>query len=167
MEFVIGGYINMSNQRANAIDPYEFKLLNGRRLSTISSPIHAKVYLAFPGMGKSPLARKYPRYVDADFGNYRTIMGVAKEDENILLKPFAQFIHSFEHPYIVLTNEPKLAEYVHIAKMYLPINPSYSAKKMKVDNATIIKWISDWEEIAKKYSIPIVKINVGLDNYLR
>lgn len=124
----------------------------------------SKIYLAFPGMGKTPLARLIPGFVDADFGNYRTLMKVDKKDERKLLLPFSQFIASIEAK-AILTNEPKLAEYIKIDKMYLPGNLKYSAKKMKVSEEQIAEWITGWQQIASKYNIPVVFIKVGLDHY--
>jgi hypothetical protein len=96
--------------------------------------------LAFPGMGKTPLAHKSPDYADADFGNYRTIMNVDKADEDQLLEPFSKFMKSLGNMN-VLTNEPKLSRYIKFNVMYLPKNLSFSAKKMGVPVETIAAWV--------------------------
>jgi len=125
------------------------------------------VMLAFPGMGKTPLAKRESRYLDLDFGFFRSALDVRKEDEATLLKPFAKLAKMYaEQGYIVLTNEPKLMEVMKITKVYLPKDARYSAKKLKVPVSTAEEWIQNWATSAKKFNVPVVYVSTGLDHYL-
>lgn len=134
-------------------------------MSNQNNTAKPKLLLAFPGMGKSPLCRKNPRYVDADFGLYRTAMHVDKSEEDKLLEPFAQVVMSLPYPY-VLSNEPKLMKYAKCSHMYLPTNAAFSARKMGVDLDTVKSWIQGWSRAAKSAGVPVTWISVGLDKYL-
>jgi hypothetical protein len=123
--------------------------------------------LAFPGMGKTPLAKRESRYFDLDFGFFRSALSVPKEEEAKLLKPFAKFAKMYaDQGYIVLTNEPKLMDVMKITKVYLPKDPKFSAKKLKVPVSTAAEWIQDWKDRADKHHIPVVIVSTGLDHYL-
>lgn len=125
------------------------------------------IYLAFPGMGKTPLSLKNGKYLDLDFGYFRTALNVSKEDERKILSNFAKLAKLYENDgYIVLTNEPKLIEYLRISKVFLPKHPIYSARKLKVTMDTVNEWISGWEDQAKKHNIPVIRV-AGLDHYLK
>lgn len=126
------------------------------------------VILAFPGMGKTPLAKLDSKYLDLDFGFFRTALGVPKEREATLLKPFSKLARLYvDQGYIVLTNEPKLMEVMKISKVYLPKDAKYSAKKLKVPISTAEEWIQGWASDARKHSIPVVYVSTGLDHYLK
>lgn len=123
--------------------------------------------LAFPGMGKTPLSLKSGKYLDLDFGHFRESLNVQKDDERKLLKPFAKLMQMYEdNGFVVLSNDPKLMDVTKIDKVYLPRNPSYSARKMNVPVETVSEWISGWESDAKRHGVPVIKIDVGLDHYL-
>jgi hypothetical protein len=125
------------------------------------------VLLAFPGLGKTPLAKRESRYIDLDFGFFRSALGVKKEDEAKLLRPFADLAKFYaDQGYIVLTNEPKLMDVMKITKVYLPKDVKYSARKLKVDEKTAEQWVADWEQLAVKHHVPVVTISTGLDHYL-
>lgn len=125
------------------------------------------IYLAFPGMGKTPLSLKNGKYLDLDFGYFRTALNVSKEDEKKILPNFAKLVKLYENDgYIVLTNEPKLMEYLRISKVFLPKHPIYSARKLKVTVETVNEWIEGWESRAKKFNIPVIRV-AGLDHYLK
>lgn len=125
------------------------------------------IILAFPGMGKTPLARKDPRYLDLDFGFFRTALAVPKEDEAVLYAPFAKLAKMYANQgFIVLTNEPGLLTDVKIDQMYLPKDSKYSARKLKVDKATAEEWIAGWESAAKKNNVKVTYLSTGLDHYL-
>lgn len=125
------------------------------------------VLLAFPGMGKTPLARKDPRYLDLDFGFFRTALKVPKEDEAILYKPFADLAKMYaDQGYIVLTNEPGLLKFIKVASMFLPKDSKYSARKLGVDKATADEWIAGWEAAAKQNNVKVTFLSTGLDHYL-
>lgn len=125
------------------------------------------VMLAFPGMGKTPLAKRNPIYFDLDFGFFRTALNVPKEQEVKLLQPFAKLAKLYsDQGYIVLTNEPKLMQVMKITKIYLPKDVHYSARKMHVSNDQIQEWVDDWATMAKKYNVPVIWISTGLDHYL-
>jgi len=137
------------------------------------------ILLAFPGTGKTPLARKDPRYLDLDFGFFRTALGVKKEDEAILYQPFVDMARMYEDQgFVVLTNEPGILD--HIARMHdgksakpmwpikmiLPKETKYSAKKLGVSKETVQNWIADWEVAAKRNNVKVTYISTGLDHYL-
>lgn len=123
--------------------------------------------LAFPGMGKTPLALQRGKYLDLDFGSFRDALGVPKEQERTLLKPFAKLMEKYEHDgFIVLSNDPKLMEVTRISKVYLPLILNYSATKLKVDVDTVTTWVNDWRILAKEHDVPVIWIKVGLDRYL-
>jgi hypothetical protein len=123
--------------------------------------------LAFPGMGKTPLAKRESRYLDLDFGFFRSALDVQKKDEAKLLKPFAKLAKMYaDQGYIVLTNEPKLMEVMKITKVYLPTDAKHVAKKLKVPISTAEEWIQDWNDIAQKHHVPVVRVSTGLDHYL-
>jgi hypothetical protein len=125
------------------------------------------IYLAFPGMGKTPLSLKNGKYLDLDFGYFRTALNVRKEDEKKILSNFAKLAKLYENDgYIVLTNEPKLIGYLKVSKVFLPKNPIYSARKLKVNMETVNEWISGWETLAKENHIPVIRV-AGLDHYLK
>lgn len=125
------------------------------------------IILAFPGMGKTPLAQKQGRYLDLDFGNYREAHDVSKDEEAKLLKSFAKLANIYvDQGYIVLSNEPKLMDVLKVRHVYLPKDSKYSAKKLGVDSDTVSSWIQDWEASARKHSIPVTYVSTGLDHYL-
>jgi len=137
----------------------------------------ALVIFAFPGMGKTPYILHHSGWFDADFGLFRTSMGVDKKDEQILIGPYAKLIVEYiKNGFNIMTNEPKLIERVkaYVASgviaaditMYLPIDLRYSAKKMGVSTKQIGQWVSGWEAVAAKAHVPVVKIPIGLDKYL-
>jgi len=126
------------------------------------------IILAFPGMGKTPLVKRNGKYVDLDFGFFRSALDVKKENERSILPQFARLAKMYEKEgYIVLTNEPKLAEFLHVDRMFLPERRKFSARKMNVSENQIAEWISGWQEIAQKFNIPVTFISVGLDHYLK
>lgn len=125
------------------------------------------ILLAFPGMGKTPLARKDPRYLDLDFGFFRTALQVPKEDEAILYQPFATLAKMYaDQGYIVLTNEPGLLKHIKVHAVYLPKEGKYSARKLGVDQATVKEWIAGWEAAAKQNNVKVTYLSTGLDHYL-
>lgn len=125
------------------------------------------VMLAFPGIGKTPLAKRESRYLDLDFGFFRSALDVQKKDEAKLLKPFAKLAKMYaDQGYVVLSNEPKLMEVMKIAKVYLPKDARYAAKKLNVSRDTANEWIQGWADAAKQHSVPVVWISTGLDHYL-
>lgn len=146
-----GGLYNMSNQKFSM-----------------------KVYLAFPGMGKTILATNKPRYIDLDFGIFREVMGVKKEDEGVLLPHFVKLMKYVATIYpkkVILTNEPKLLYHLPPGTkcmMYLP-HPDvlkFSAAKLKVSEQQISEWIVGWREKARLNAVPVVYLKVGLNHYL-
>lgn len=125
------------------------------------------VILAFPGMGKTPLTKRESRYIDLDFGFFRSALNVQKKDEAKLLKPFAKLAKMYaDQGFIVLSNEPKLMGVLKVHHVYLPKDMKYSAKKMGVDINTISEWVEGWDTMAKKYHVPVTYISTGLDHYL-
>lgn len=125
------------------------------------------VILAFPGMGKTPLAKRRSRYLDLDFGFFRSALNVRKEDEATLLKPFAKLAKMYaDQGFIVLSNEPKLMQVMKINHIYLPKDVKYSAKKLKVPVETAQEWVDGWVQDAKAHSVPVTFISTGLDHYL-
>lgn len=129
-----------------------------------------RLIFAFPGMGKTPYAHTHAGTVDADFGWFRTAMNVDKENEGVLLRPWSDMIRSWLLAgYTVLSNDPKLFRYFRNypkVEVYLPLNPTYSAKKMKQSADTIDEWTHGWADDARKYGLKTVWIDVGLDKYL-
>jgi hypothetical protein len=127
-----------------------------------------KLILAFPGMGKSPLANK-SRWQDIDFGIFREALNVPKEKEETILPMFVKFLEAMlKEGHWVMTNEPKLLKLVKFDRVYLPSRPDLSraSRKLGVDNDTIAKWVQDWALAAKNAKVPVVWISVGLDRYL-
>lgn len=123
--------------------------------------------LAFPGMGKTPLAFKSAKYLDLDFGHFRQSLNVQKADEHKLLKPFARLMDLYEHDgFIVLSNDPKLMSVTDIDRVYLPANVVFAARKLNTDPGTAAQWVADWAEEAKRHQVPVVYLKVGLDHYL-
>lgn len=125
------------------------------------------IILAFPGMGKTPLAKKYGSYIDLDFGHFRDAFSVAKQDEAKLLKPFAKLVKKYESDgFIVLSNDPKLMDVLDVDKVYLPAHPKYAAKKLGVDEPTADQWINDWRTAANQHHVQAYYLEKGLDHYL-
>lgn len=125
------------------------------------------VILAFPGMGKTPLTKRESGYIDLDFGFFRSALGVRKEDEATLLKPFAKLAKMYaDQGFIVLSNEPKLMDVMRVTKVYLPKDVRYSARKLKVPVETAQEWVKGWDDMARKHSVPVVYLSTGLDHYL-
>lgn len=126
------------------------------------------VILAFPGMGKTPLAKRNPKYLDLDFGFFRTAHGVAKEDEERLLVPFAKLVKLYESEgYVVLTNDPKLMKHLKVSRVLLPENHLYSARKLGVSVSKVTEWVAGWRESAKASNIPVTYVKGGLEYYLK
>lgn len=125
---------------------------------------------AFPGMGKTPYALTHAGVVDADFGDFRAAMNVAKDHEKVLLLPWSKLISTWLYRgFTVLSNDPKLFSFFKSyprAVVFLPALPAYSAKKMNVSADTVKEWTLDWEKQAKKYGLPVKWLSVGLDKYL-
>jgi hypothetical protein len=125
------------------------------------------ILLAFPGLGKTPLARKDPRYLDLDFGFFRTALAVPKEDEAVLYKPFADLAKMYaDQGFIVLTNEPGLLKHIKVSKMFLPKDSKFSARKLGVDKTTADEWVASWDATAKQNNVPVIYLSTGLDHYL-
>lgn len=123
------------------------------------------VILAFPGMGKTPLAKQQGKYIDLDFGNFREAMGFSKAEEHKLHEPFIKLIRLYESQgYVVLSNDPGLMSVADI--VYLPANPKFSARKLKVSETQVMDWINDWVERAERNHVRVRMIKVGLDHYL-
>lgn len=126
------------------------------------------VYLAFPGLGKTPLAKRSSRYIDLDFGYLREAFSFSKEQEAKLVNAYLKLIRLYEHDgYVVLTNDPKILGKLSVKTVFLPSIPKYAARKLNVSVETATEWIADWDALAKKYKVPIVYLSVGLDHYLK
>lgn len=128
------------------------------------------ILLAFPGMGKTPLAKSNGRYLDLDFGFFRTALKVHKDNEQALLSAFARMAKSYENSgYIVLSNEPKLMSVSKIDRVYLPKGKGlkYAARKLGTSESTTQEWVTGWAKQACKYNVPVTYVEVGLDHYLR
>lgn len=126
------------------------------------------IILAFPGMGKTPLARKFGSYVDLDFGHFREAFSMTKQDEAKLLKPFAKLAEKYENDgFVVLSNDPKLMDVLDVDTVYLPATPKFAAEKLNVDYQTAKNWIDDWRNQAIAHKVPVVTIRRGLDHYLQ
>lgn len=121
--------------------------------------------LAFPSMGKTPLALKSGRYLDLDFGNFREALNYQKTDEHKLVKPFMNLVRLYESQgFIVLSNDPKLMRFA--THVYLPASAGRAANKLNVSKQTAWEWIQDWEREARKFNVPTTILKVGLDHYL-
>lgn len=123
--------------------------------------------LAFPGIGKTPLALQSGKYIDLDFGHFREAMNITKSQEEQLLRPFAKLLEMYERDgFIVLSNDPKLLRFTKFNRVILPLKLKFSSRKLKVSEETINEWVSDWVKEANKFKVPVTFINVGLDTYL-
>lgn len=123
--------------------------------------------LAFPSMGKTPLSLKSGKYLDLDFGHFRESLNVQKDDEQKLMKPFAKLMEMYEHDgFVVLSNDPKLLDYSHFSRMFVPRAVQRAAKKLGVSEDVARSWVDDWIRAAKQHNVPVTVLNVGLDHYL-
>lgn len=125
------------------------------------------IYLAFPGMGKTPLARKDSSFIDLDFGYLREAFNVPKEEESALYPAYAKLIRKYEDDgLIVLINQPDMLKYVHVTKMYLPVHPKRAAVKLSAAISEVEGWINDWAKQAHAASVPVLWVEKGLDHYM-
>lgn len=123
--------------------------------------------LAFPGMGKTPLAQKCGKFIDLDFGHFRSAFGVSKEKEASLISPFIKLMEEYEKEgYVVLSNDPKVLGQTSVDYVFVPSDPRRAAKKLDVDPAVVEEWIDDWIDTAMtKSDAVIIPLEVGLDHY--
>lgn len=126
------------------------------------------IYLAFPGMGKTPLAKANGKFIDFDFGHFRQAMNKSKDNEQTLMPAFVRLMRLYERDgFIVLSNDPKIMEFTRVNKVFLPTNLSYSARKMNVSEGTVQEWVHDWEQQAQRCEVPVTYVSKGLDHYLQ
>lgn len=134
-----------------------------------------RIFVAFPGMGKTTYALSNAGVVDLDFGNFRSALKVAKEDEHTLFPSFQRLAkYYFKDGYDVLTNEPNL---IPLLKQFaenrivvvLPKNNAALVQRVqereekKHVNASfpialaqnIDSWIDGWTKISDQYHVPI------------
>lgn len=125
------------------------------------------VYLAFPSLGKTPLALKSGKYLDLDFGHFREAFNLGKDKEDTLIQPFAALVRKYENDgFIVLINDPKLIRTGVVTKVFLPKVVTRAAKKLRVPEDTANQWVQDWFREAEKYHLPVTFLDRGLDHYL-
>lgn len=134
------------------------------------------IVFAFPGMGKTTYALQHPQVVDLDFGNFRSALKVKKEDEAQLILPFSRLMkYYFRDGFTILCNEPSL---IPLVKQFAEGRIYMVLPRSKVDLVERVKqraqqsnyhdkgfadlmekniesWVSDWEQMAYKYNIPI------------
>lgn len=126
--------------------------------------------MAFPGMGKTPLAQKYPNYVDLDFGYLREAFHVAKEDEHRLVPAYAELATMYSDAgYNVLLNEPKVMNILkkRINIVYLPTTFAYVSDKLNVQPEEAELFVQGWYGRATGFDIPVKFIDAGLDKYIK
>lgn len=137
-----------------------------------------RIFVAFPGMGKTTYALSHPGVIDLDFGNYRSSLKVDKKQEGTLLTPFARLMkYYYKDGYDVLTNDPKL---INLAKQFaegrvvvvLPKDFQEHVERVKQReekrhvNAefpkllaeNVDKWVHDWESIAARFKVPVRRV---------
>lgn len=137
-----------------------------------------KIYFAFPGMGKTTFALNHCGFIDLDFGNLRSAFKVEKSKEHELFNGFSRLIKIYyRDSYNVMTNEPSLIPLVKqfaekAMVMELPLDNTELVSRVKFReekrhvNADFPKqlaenvdtWVNDWERIAKRYSVPIIRV---------
>lgn len=138
-----------------------------------------KVYVAFPGMGKTTYALSHAGTIDLDFGNFRSALKVEKENEHVLFPAFQRLAKFyFKDGYDVLTNEPSM----------IPLMKQFAERRMVMilprDKTALVQrvqererrrhvnadfpialaknvdsWVSDWAKIAQKYDITVMYVN--------
>jgi hypothetical protein len=124
------------------------------------------IVLAFPGIGKTPYAKKHLNFVDLDFGFLRTSFGVAKEAEFRLIPAYARLIREYtKEGWNVLINEPKVLSLLDgcCDVCVLPRSEAFSAHKLGVDLTTCQHYIQRWAHTAARFDVPVVYTDAPLD----
>lgn len=137
-----------------------------------------RIFVAFPGMGKTTYALSHSGVVDLDFGNFRSAMKVAKENEHILLPAFQRLVSIYvKDGFDVFTNEPSTIPLIkQIGSSIMVVLPRdipelvmrvRKREQKRHGNLAFVKalaqngtnWVSDWDKIARKYNISVQYVN--------
>jgi len=138
-----------------------------------------KVIFAFPGMGKTPAAKRLGNFIDLDFGHFREAHLTRKEDEGQLIPAFMRLIMAYyQEGWNVLTNEPKLILPIKAMlggnanniRVILPdvkeASSSHSKSKLGMTQEEFEQAVQGWVKIAHANGIQPRFITIGLDHYL-
>lgn len=129
------------------------------------------IYLAFPGMGKTPAAKACPGMIDLDLGHLRRADELSLANSRNLLQTYARLAEIYrDEGWAVFCNDPVIINWIHVDRMFLPKYAKYSvaklAKTMGASPAQVNEWICDWAAVARRHGVPITEIGCGLDEYL-
>lgn len=138
-----------------------------------------RVYVAFPGMGKTTYALHHAGVVDLDFGSFRSALGVPSNSQQTVFGPFIKLLNTYSRGgFTVLTNEPSLTPYLKSSgyQVIIVVPDDVEEVKQRVlkrgSNPAFDKlfathaqdWIHDWESIGKRYGVKVVHqkyFNIG------
>lgn len=137
--------------------------------------------LAFPGMGKTTLAKRKPGLIDLDYGSFRTaLLKEPTDDQKSVIRSFMILANRYgAEGFTVLSNEPKLMPYLknngRSVMVVLPKSDVDLAKRIAeryhaddggwhghfLFNLATHQddWVRGWEDSAKKYGFKVYKVN--------
>lgn len=132
----------------------------------------SRIYVAFPGMGKTTYALHHPGVVDLDFGSFRSAMGVAPARQATLYNAFVKFANTYTRGgYTVLTNDPGLIPLFkqdgYQVIVSLPSDEEDLVKRVRARDSNpafskqleqhATEWIEGWVKAANRYGAKIVR----------
>jgi hypothetical protein len=137
----------------------------------------AGIYLGFPGIGKTPMARDEPNVVDLDAGLLRRSLAQVAQlpesdiDEHELARFIAVLANNLvSEGWAVITNLPLVMHYAKVAKVFVPSSAAgirSAASKLGVEPSNVQTYIEEWSLAAKAGNVPVVKLRKGIDFIFR
>jgi hypothetical protein len=131
------------------------------------------IILAFPGLGKTTLAKTQEGFVDLDFDYYRESGNMTGISHQAQLNLYAQMARRYdEEGFTVLLNEPEVLQVKfrpHVDLMILPEGKMIkrSATKLDVPLDTVSQWKMDWYSIANTKHLDIFFTHYYLNELVR
>lgn len=137
----------------------------------------AGIYLGFPGIGKTPMAKEEPNVIDLDAGIIRRSLAEVAQlpesdiDDDELARYIAVLANNLiNEGWAVITNLPLVMHYAKVAKMFVPSSAAglrSAATKLGIEPSNVQTYIEEWSLAAKAGNVPVIKLRKGIDFVFR